>query len=37
MDLITLALAKKYAETVAEEIDPASYTEIVPSIGENGN
>lgn len=37
MDLITLALAKKYAEAAAEGIDPASYTEIVPSIGENGN
>lgn len=37
MDLVTLALAKKYAEAAVEEIDPSSYTEIVPSIGENGN
>lgn len=37
MDLVTLALAKKMAGSDGGGDTSPSYTEIVPSIGENGN
>lgn len=36
MDLITLALAKKYANNSGDGTSP-SYDDLIPSIGENGH